>query len=153
MNRVLAHGDFQEGIRWLVLEGPIGTPCAYVGIPESSPAAGLNTDFLDATGPSPHGGWTYAGTGDDIDRPAGWFWWGWDYSHAWDWTPYTQTGHWWTVDEVVADVHRLLPDFEAWLRSRPEEGAPADARKPPPTIDELTAMADELFGEEWRDGR
>jgi hypothetical protein len=145
---VLAEGDHQEGIRWLVLRGPIGTPCAYVGIPLASPAAGLNTAFLEQTGPSPHGGWTYAGEGDGVNRPEGWYWWGWDYAHSSDWIPYLESnrGHRWTTDEVVAEIRELLPAFEVWLRSGPEEQATVESRRPAPTILELKAQAEQLLG-------
>lgn len=144
---VLAEDYFTEGLRWLVLRGPIGTPVAYVGIPEASPAAGLSYSHLDAVAPSVHGGWTFSGAGDGKHRPMGWWWWGWDYAHAWDATPFTPGGHLWTTEEVVAEVRELLPVFDAWLRSRPEETETADARRPPPTWQEVRAMAESLLGE------
>lgn len=141
---VLAEAYFTEGLRWLVLRGPIGTPVAYMGIPVDSPAAGLSYDHLDAVAPSVHGGWTFSGAGDGKYRPMGWWWWGWDYAHAWDATPYSPEGHAWTTAEVVAEIRELLPQFEAWLRSRPEATAGQDARRPPATLAELRTMAERL---------
>jgi hypothetical protein len=143
---VLAEGDFQEGIRWLVLRGPFESPVAYIGIPLDSPAAGLNTGCLDQA-LLPHGGWTFAGAGDGTYRPQGWWWWGWDYAHSSDWTPVWPHGHRWTTEEVVAEIRELLPEFEAWLRSRPEDAATPDDRRGPPTVAELRAMAESLLGE------
>lgn len=49
--------------------------------------------------------------------------------------------------------NELLPEFEAWLRSQPEAAATSEDRRPPPTMQELRAMAEELFGEGCLDVR
>ncbi len=120
--KLLAEGDYREGLRWQIYTGPWGSLLAYVGVPEASETAGLHYDELDADEqcPSPHGGWTYSALGGGL-RPAGWYWWGWDYNHYGDYSPGLLNlgdGHFWTLEEVRAEVEELLPQFDAWLQRR-----------------------------------
>lgn len=64
--------------RGLILQGFAGM-CAYVGVPRDhwiADMAGLHFEC--------HGPVTYRGEGDGDIRPAGWYWYGWDYQHAGD---------------------------------------------------------------------
>lgn len=53
--------------------------CAYIGVPESHWMA--NMEELDFPC---HRGLTFNAPGGDGLRPAGWYWYGWDYGHAGD---------------------------------------------------------------------
>src|ERR1700694_531502 len=120
---LLADGEYAEGLRAQIFKGPWGSLLAYVGLPEQSEAAGLDYGVLDEDGecPTPHGGWTFSSLGDGKVRPAGWHWWGWDYSHYGDYSPGLPSiggGHLWTLEEVQTEVEELLPDFDEWLRKK-----------------------------------
>lgn len=122
----LAQGDYAEGLRWMVVNGPFGSFNAYVGIPVASDSAGLSYHDLDTDElcPQPHGGWTFSSSGDGTYRPEGWWWYGWDYAHGGDYVPglsYAGSefeGYRWTLDEVVQEVAELLPLFDHWLGVR-----------------------------------
>jgi hypothetical protein len=66
------------GLRGLVMRGTYGW-CGYVGAPCASPLHGLEELEFEC-----HFGITYAGYGDGVHRPAGYFYWGWDYAHYTD---------------------------------------------------------------------
>lgn len=70
--------DAQSGLRALVLRGPFSF-CAYVGVQADHTLAGLE-EFEFAC----HWGITWRSWGDDTFLPANWYWWGWDYGHAFD---------------------------------------------------------------------
>ena len=73
--------DYENGVRYLIMRGPCSL-CAYVGVPSDHPLAGKDYDDvpLDC-----HYGLTFSGEGGDEDfRPAGWYWYGWDYGHSGD---------------------------------------------------------------------
>jgi hypothetical protein len=74
--------DFQDaetGLRAVVLRGPFSF-CAYVGAPENHALYALEElEF------SCHCGITYRGSASDLMAGAqGWYFFGWDYAHAWD---------------------------------------------------------------------
>ena len=114
----VAGGDYREGIRWMILRHPtLGHLSAYVGIPSGSPRAGIDQEKVPV---AVHGGWTWGEEGDGVFRPAGWFWWGWDYAHLGDYVPGAPGiggEHLWTENEVEAQVMIALPLFEDWLGS------------------------------------
>ena len=53
--------------------------CAYLGVPEDHWLANMQDLEFDC-----HFGLTFSGAGGDGIRPAGWFWYGWDYAHYLD---------------------------------------------------------------------
>lgn len=67
----------QTPFRALILQGPFSL-CAYLGVPQSHWLADMHELELRC-----HGGVTYQGEGTGY-RPAGWYWYGWDYAHAGD---------------------------------------------------------------------
>jgi hypothetical protein len=66
-------------VRGQLRRGPYNL-CAYVGVPTDSPTAGWSEDLVPL---DVHGGLAFAALGD-TDWPAGWWWYGWDYGHAFD---------------------------------------------------------------------
>ena len=75
---------FGNGYRILILSCGIH-PCAYVGVPSDHPLAGFSyMDLLHLI--DCHGGLTFSDEGDGEARPRGYFWYGWDYAHAGDYT-------------------------------------------------------------------
>ena len=98
--------DEASGLSCLVLRGPSGSWCGYVGVPSSHPAHGLPYSQYEvplekvsdgsATPDSVkiqkavndlqvHGGLTYSGSDELRSPPLHWF--GFDCSHAGDWSP------------------------------------------------------------------
>jgi hypothetical protein len=55
--------------------------CAYVGLAPDAPQAGWPADLVPL---EVHGGLGWSALGDDDPHPAGWWWYGWDYGHAFD---------------------------------------------------------------------
>ena len=72
-------------LRLLIMRGTMSW-CSYIGVALDSPLSGLSYQDDILSGFSCHGGLTFAGEGDDINRPAGWYYFGWDYGHGGDWT-------------------------------------------------------------------
>ena len=72
---------YENGVRYLIMRGPCAL-CAYVGVPLDHPLAGKDYDSIPL---DCHYGLTFAKEGaEDNYRPAGWFWYGWDYGHSGD---------------------------------------------------------------------
>ncbi len=110
--------DFVEkGIRCRILRGP-GSLVAYLGIPPKHPLAGKNYDDVPL---DVHGGLTFGDMGGEQEHrtdnwPAGYYWYGWDYSHWMDKAFYYYeypnifdpvrhaNEHGWTVEEVKLEV-------------------------------------------------
>jgi hypothetical protein len=65
-------------IRGLVKQGPYCL-LGYLGVPDGHWAAAAEELGFDC-----HGGITFRGEGDGEMLPAGWYWYGWDYGHAFD---------------------------------------------------------------------
>lgn len=103
--------DFQDaetGLRGVVLRGPFSF-CAYVGAPENHALYELaELEF------SCHYGITYTGPGTDlVTGEEGWYFFGWDYAHAWDQMAFE--GH----DELCREMadQQMPPDIaEAFKR-------------------------------------
>ncbi len=89
----ILHDVVRDGYRLVIIRGPMAW-CCYIGVPLDSPLAHLSYEDEAMSNFACHGGLTYAGVGDDIYRPAGWFYFGWDYGHAGDWSPtYEEVEH------------------------------------------------------------
>ena len=96
---------------------------AYLGIPEKSKLAGLDYDELPL---EVHGGLTFSRYGDDTYLPKGFYWFGWDYTHAGDYhypgedmikrdpELFINRGDKkdWTLGEVKKEVEWALDDFK-----------------------------------------
>ncbi len=113
----ILYDEFSEGIRFIIMRGPCSL-CAYVGIPLAHPLAGYSYDDLPV---DCHGGLTFASEGRGA-WPAGYFWYGWDYAHAGDYSffdddysPDSQNKKW-TVEEVKEDSWSAIYDFNKLLR-------------------------------------
>jgi len=97
---------FEDGVRYLIMRGP-GALCAYFGVPLDHPLAGFCYDDLSV---DCHGGLTFGSEGDGEMRPAGVYWYGWDYAHSGDKSFYdikygTDRGDKaWTVEDVEKDI-------------------------------------------------
>lgn len=74
---------FDEGVRFMIMRGP-SSLCAYVGIPLDHPLAGFDYDDLSI---DCHCGLTYSEKGCG-SFPEGYWWYGWDYTHAGDYSTY-----------------------------------------------------------------
>jgi hypothetical protein len=115
---------FDEGLRFLIMRGPAAL-CAYVGIPLDHPLAGHSYDDLPVQA---HGGLTFSGEGGTkSQRPAGFFWYGWDYAHSGDHSTYDEIASLkairdrqddtrWTVPLVEADSWHAIYDFKHLLK-------------------------------------
>lgn len=117
--------DKDSGLRGLVIRGGYSW-CGYVGVPTPHPLFGLEELQFEC-----HWGITFRGQGDGVLRPASFYWWGWDYSHAGDsvcWPPeflemadaagfQLPGGKHWLLDEVVEDVLDVLMHLRQALAS------------------------------------
>lgn len=117
---VFDHTDADSGLRALVLRGSWAF-CAYVGVQADHTLAGLEELEFRC-----HWGITWSAWGDDAPHPAGWYWWGWDYGHAFDKVDfpdlppglqarldalrdlYPTPSKDWTVEEVTQDALDVL---------------------------------------------
>jgi hypothetical protein len=88
-----------HGLKCKVILTEMGHRCGYVGVSKNSPAYGRSYDDIPA---QVHGGLTYAAAGTD-----NLFYLGFDCAHYDDWSKYHQTGHKWTLEEVVAETEQL----------------------------------------------
>lgn len=100
--------------------------CAYIGVPQDHWLADMDSLEFDC-----HWGVTFNGEGGDGIRPAGWYWYGWDYAHAGDFlemppellehlqdhgiSPPWQRGKKWTVEEVEHDIVDSAVELQAAL--------------------------------------
>ncbi|WP_157266534.1 hypothetical protein [Azohydromonas aeria] len=97
-------------LRALVLRGPMSL-LAYIGVPLDHWAAGTDLDFRC------HWGITFEGEGEGMMRPAGWYWWGWDYGHCTDVVDLPPLSPEW--QERIDDFRRaLLEHFNDWREDR-----------------------------------
>lgn len=116
------HDEFKDGMRFIILRGPPSL-CAYIGIPLEHPLAGQDYDDLPI---DCHGGLTFSGSGnDDVYRPEGFWWYGWDYGHAGDKCFYDldfdlgtsrsgDTG--WLVEDIIKDSWSAKYDMEHLIK-------------------------------------
>lgn len=73
--------DGLVSVRGLILRAPYAL-AAYVGVGLDHPTAGWPYEVVPL---EVHGGLTYSAAGDDDGPwPQGWWWYGWDYAHAFD---------------------------------------------------------------------
>lgn len=96
---VIICDKIMEGHRCIILD--LGThPCAYVGVPSTSKLVGVSSELLPM---DCHGGFTYASFGKDY-LPEGYYWFGWDYAHAGDFSFISEPeGKKWTVKEIESE--------------------------------------------------
>ena len=111
---------FEDGLRFIIRRGPSSIN-AYIGVPTVHPLAGHSYNDLPIRA---HGGLTFSGEGKDGNRfPAGFWWYGWDYSHCDDLCfydlkdgDYSKSDKAWTVEEIEKDSWETLYDFKALLK-------------------------------------
>lgn len=114
----ILHDAVEDGVRFIVLRGPCSL-CAYVGVPNDHPLAGMNYDDMPV---ECHGGLTFAGNMKEL--PAERYWYGWDYAHAGDLSFYDVVRHnspfrdstAWTVKAIVDDSWSALYSFGKLVR-------------------------------------
>lgn len=136
--------DPESGLRMLVTKGPFSY-CAYVGIRAEHPLAGIpHLRF------SCHHGITFSGWGvEGSMRPAGYYWWGWDYGHCTDYVDWELTlppdaprplqeamarlsdlrqrsgeafsQKRWTLGEVAEEAMDALLELKQWLKDHEQE--------------------------------
>lgn len=110
----IVYDVFDEGLRFIIMRSSFSW-CAYVGVPKNHPLAGI--DYDDISFVSAHGGLTFSGDGDRY--PTGFYWFGWDYSHAGDKCHYEkeypsliENEHDWTIEDVIKDSWTAINDFK-----------------------------------------
>jgi hypothetical protein len=74
---------YKDGVRFLVIVH-YGF-CVYLGVPIDHPLAGFSYDDIPL---DCHGGLTFAGEGEGEYRPKHFYFYGWDYAHAGDFTDF-----------------------------------------------------------------
>lgn len=78
----ILHDTFEEGLRFIVLKYTFHL-CAYLGLPKDHPLSNHDYELLPI---NCHGGLTFGRLGDAKPLPTGYYWYGWDYAHAGDFT-------------------------------------------------------------------
>lgn len=106
---------YENGVRYLIVRGPCAL-CAYVGVPLDHPLAGRSYEGINL---DCHYGLTFAKEGAENNyRPAGWFWYGWDYGHLGDRSFYDLKDGWdkgsieWTVPMVREQIWHVTYNFK-----------------------------------------
>lgn len=108
--------DWREDGLWIIVLAVGGRNfCTYIGIPVDHPLADYDYGWLPV---DCHGGLTFSGKGDGKYRPEGYYWYGWDYSHYGDYTPWGREDEKpradekdWTLKEVKADAWNAIYDM------------------------------------------
>jgi hypothetical protein len=102
-----------EGVRIILMRGPASIT-VYLGIPPTHPLAGYGYDDLPI---DCHGGLTFSSEGGG-HWPEGYYWYGYDYAHAGDYTQFKDSPSLvfeddkkWTIKEVVADAWGAVYDL------------------------------------------
>ena len=109
---------FDEGV-WVMIVRSNFSMNVYMGVPLHHPLAGFNYDDLTV---ECHGGLTYAAKGDGDYLPEGYYWYGYDYSHAGDACFYRDgldafTGDKkWALREIQDDAWNAVYDFKKQMR-------------------------------------
>lgn len=134
--------DAATGYPCLIVRGPLGSLCGYVGVPEGHPCHGKDYSAVEeSTGVAPHGGLTYsdacAGNICHVPQPgeADNVWWlGFDCAHSGDVSPGLKAWR----DEVTAKLRAEHPDW-------PEHDLWQETYKPIAYVqNECTELAAEL---------
>ena len=114
----ILHDEFDEGIRFIVMRGPIAL-CGYAGIPIDHPLAGQSYEDLSIDA---HGGLTFSRNGRG-KWPEGYYWYGWDYGHSGDYCFYfdetpigDEKGKKWLVKDVIDDSWHALYEFKELMK-------------------------------------
>jgi hypothetical protein len=115
----ILHDEFKDGLRFIIMRGPAAL-CAYLGIPQDHPLANHDYDDLPI---DCHGGLTFSGGGDKW-RPKDFWWYGWDYSHAGDYSfyedeysfPISREGKKWLIKDVIDDSWSAFDDMKRLMK-------------------------------------
>ena len=119
----ILHDEFRDGLRFIIMRGPASLT-AYIGVPDGHPLAGHSYEDLPVEA---HGSLTFGDEGGG-KWPTGWFWYGWAYNHAGDYTFFSdelpllergsrhQDEHKWLVEEVIKDGWRTQYDMQRLVR-------------------------------------
>jgi hypothetical protein len=107
---------YDDGVRVIIMRAP-NSWCVYVGVPLTHPLANFDYDLLPI---DCHGGVTFADSGTKEGKwPEGFYWYGWDYAHSGDLSPYHLEGGMhvsdenkaWTAKEVETDSWLAIYEF------------------------------------------
>lgn len=100
----------EDGVRVLLLRST-GSICVYLGVPLTHPLAGFSYDDIPL---DCHGGLAFSKEGDGRRWPQGFWWYGYDYSHAGDQPLFEgeaaqivglhDDDHRWTIKEVCQEA-------------------------------------------------
>lgn len=103
--------DTPNPLRAVISKNDMGCFVAYVGVPIRHEMANKNHNDLDI---DCHGGLTYSGTGSHFNG-VGWYWFGWDYGHAWDFVPRLAE-----LSVKFGGSADPLPDQKVWTQAEVE---------------------------------
>lgn len=112
-----------EDAVFIVIRG-FASICAYLGVIKEHVAAGFPYSEMDET-LNVHGGFTFSGDGTQL-RFVGFedfYFYGWDYGHAGDYTFYGNFGDLfvprrWLLHEVIADSREVIQQFLRWKEKK-----------------------------------
>lgn len=127
-----------DGLRAIAMRGPASL-YAYIGVKEDHPFAEQGCDDVSV---NVHGGLTFAGNPYKRTNNSkhsfwseGYYWYGWDYAHAHDYSFYVdnfsenmkaimkaaEEDHQWLPDEVIEQVQKARPHFELLMKEAEQE--------------------------------
>ncbi|MBR0575713.1 hypothetical protein KCG48_05075 [Proteiniclasticum sp. BAD-10] len=85
MSQYIVEKEFEhEGLKCVVLFGPLGHRTGYVGVPKGHPYFGKDYDERELSAVDVHGGLTYAGGGGNYPIKSDLHWFGFDCAHIGD---------------------------------------------------------------------
>lgn len=112
--------DWFEGDIRCIIKRSHASLCAYIGVKSGHPLANHDCEDIPL---NVHGGLTYAGDGDGVFFPNGYYWYGWDFVHCGDYAFYYDesplAGKYnhscdkkWLGKEVELEVKSAVYDFK-----------------------------------------
>lgn len=112
MPYIILEDNKYKGVRYIINSNSTH-PTAYIGIGTRHRLAGRHYDRIDI---NVHGGLTYSAYSGGYFLPKGYYWIGWDYAHAGDYTAHDKGGIFgdkkWTYKEILTDVLQAIDQFK-----------------------------------------
>jgi hypothetical protein len=105
-----------NGFRCVVIFVRQSHRCGYVRIPKRHIAfiVGSYDDLPIAV----HGGLTFGGQIDILEKDANYIWFGFDCGHSGDRESYETEGHFWTTSEVIEETNKMARQFKEMTREK-----------------------------------
>lgn len=103
--------EWDEGEIRCVIMRSSASLCAYLGVATTHRLAGEHYDNMEI---NCHGGLTYAGEGDGGYLPIGYYFYGWDYAHAYDYPFYNDL-------YPIKDMYEKDPEMKAYRERQKRE--------------------------------